>query len=110
MCTSRLLNTWTIFLAVILSDYYYLPFNDILDWKKFSVIVREKDVYQLKQILKNITQEEFVALHNNLVKVGALSTRTMVSMLVLDYWRGLNVEAPLLLSSKFSCQWCLGGF
>nr|GMD49263.1 probable glycosyltransferase At5g03795 [Ipomoea batatas] len=54
---------------MIMSDYYDLPFSDILDWHKFSVILREKDVFELKQILKNITQEEFVSLHNNLVKV-----------------------------------------
>uniref|UniRef100_A0A0D3BKB0 Exostosin GT47 domain-containing protein n=1 Tax=Brassica oleracea var. oleracea TaxID=109376 RepID=A0A0D3BKB0_BRAOL len=54
---------------VILSDYYDLPFNDILDWRKFAVVLRERDVYDLKQILKNITQSEFVSLHNNLVKV-----------------------------------------
>ncbi|XP_019177511.1 PREDICTED: probable glycosyltransferase At3g07620 isoform X1 [Ipomoea nil] len=56
-------------IPVIMSDYYDLPFSDILDWHKFSVILREKDVFELKQILKNITQEEFVSLHNNLVKV-----------------------------------------
>ncbi|PPD73631.1 hypothetical protein GOBAR_DD29444 [Gossypium barbadense] len=57
------------FVAVILSNYYDLPFNDILDWQKFAVILRESDVYQLKQILKSISHEEFVSLHNNLVKV-----------------------------------------
>ncbi|KAK4411750.1 putative glycosyltransferase, partial [Sesamum angolense] len=56
-------------IPVILSNYYDLPFNDILNWHKFSVILKEKDVYQLKEILKNITQEEFATLHNNLVKV-----------------------------------------
>ncbi|KAL6560859.1 hypothetical protein OROHE_006036 [Orobanche hederae] len=56
-------------IPVILSNYYDLPFNDILNWHKFSVVLKEKDVYQLKQILKNITQDEFVMLHNNLVKV-----------------------------------------
>ncbi|KAM7523836.1 hypothetical protein LguiA_013738 [Lonicera macranthoides] len=56
-------------IPVILSNYYDLPFNDILDWRKFAVIVKEKDVYQLKQILKGISNSEFVALHNNLVKV-----------------------------------------
>lgn len=55
--------------AVILSNYYDLPFNDILDWRKFAVVLKESDVYQLKQILKNKSQDEFVALHNNLVKV-----------------------------------------
>ncbi|KAK6125843.1 hypothetical protein DH2020_040411 [Rehmannia glutinosa] len=56
-------------IPVILSNYYDLPFNDIINWHKFSVVLKEKDVYQLKQILKNKTQEEFVTLHNNLVKV-----------------------------------------
>lgn len=55
---------------MILSDYYDLPFNDIVHWHKFAVVLKEKDVYDLKQILKNITQEEFVTLHNNLVKVS----------------------------------------
>ncbi|KAI4382077.1 hypothetical protein MLD38_008083 [Melastoma candidum] len=54
---------------VILSDYYDLPFNDILVWQKFSVILRERDVYQLKQKLQNITDDEFLTLHQNLVKV-----------------------------------------
>lgn len=55
--------------TVILSDYYDLPFNDILDWKKFAVILKEKDVYQLKSILKSITHEEFVALHKGVAEV-----------------------------------------
>lgn len=54
---------------MILSNYYDLPFNDILDWHKFAVILKEHDVYQLKQILKDILDAEFVALHKNLVKV-----------------------------------------
>ncbi|XP_020599962.1 probable glycosyltransferase At5g03795 [Phalaenopsis equestris] len=53
---------------VILSDYYDLPFNDILDWQKFSLIVKEKDVYQLKSILKSVSDEEFIALHKGLVE------------------------------------------
>ena len=54
---------------MILSDYYDLPFNDILDWRKFAVILRERDVYELKQKLKDIPYTEFVRLHMNLVKV-----------------------------------------
>ncbi|PAN04420.1 hypothetical protein PAHAL_1G065600 [Panicum hallii] len=54
---------------VILSDYYDLPFNDALDWRKFAVVLRERDVYQLKSILKSISQEEFVSLHKSLVQV-----------------------------------------
>ncbi|XP_078182191.1 putative glycosyltransferase At5g03795 [Carex rostrata] len=56
-------------IPVILSDYYDLPFNDILDWSKFSLILKERDVYQLKDILKSVSHDQFVALHNNLVEV-----------------------------------------
>ncbi|CAL5377660.1 unnamed protein product [Camellia sinensis] len=53
---------------VILSNYYDLPFNDILNWWKFSVILNEHDVYGLKYILKKIPESEFIRLHYNLVK------------------------------------------
>lgn len=65
------MNWFVTSLAVILSNYYDLPFNDILDWRKFSVILKEKEVYQLKQILKDIPNDDFVMLHENLVKVEA---------------------------------------
>ncbi|KAK1273933.1 putative glycosyltransferase [Acorus gramineus] len=53
---------------VILSDYYDLPFNDILNWKKFSLILKENDVYQLKSILKAVTDEQFIALHKGVAE------------------------------------------
>ncbi|XP_004288502.1 PREDICTED: probable glycosyltransferase At5g03795 [Fragaria vesca subsp. vesca] len=56
-------------IPVILSNYYDLPFNDILDWRKFAVILTEKDVFQLKHILKAIPYSDFLTLHKNLVKV-----------------------------------------
>ncbi|EYU18405.1 hypothetical protein ABFS82_02G053200 [Erythranthe guttata] len=54
---------------VIMSDYYELPFKDVLDWRKFSVILRERDVYNLKGILKAKAGAEFRMLHTNLLKV-----------------------------------------
>ncbi|KAJ6377889.1 hypothetical protein OIU78_028169 [Salix suchowensis] len=54
---------------VILSDYYDVPFKDILDWKKFSVIIKEIDVYQLKKILAEIPKMEYEALHTNAIMV-----------------------------------------
>ncbi|XP_020221896.1 probable glycosyltransferase At5g03795 [Cajanus cajan] len=54
---------------VIMSNYYDLPFNDILDWRKFSVILKETDVYLLKDILKSISEKHFMTLNQNLVKI-----------------------------------------
>lgn len=78
-------------LAVILSNYYDLPFNDILDWRKFSVILNEIDVYRLKHILKNISDAEFGSLHNNLIKVNKqLPTMKSMCYLSLDTLGGLS--------------------
>ncbi|XWS39792.1 hypothetical protein CRYUN_Cryun18bG0084800 [Craigia yunnanensis] len=54
---------------VILSDHYDLPFSDILDWRKFSIIVKEGDIQQLKRILKRISYCKFRFLHYNAVQV-----------------------------------------
>ncbi|KAL0365227.1 UNVERIFIED_CONTAM: putative glycosyltransferase [Sesamum angustifolium] len=54
---------------IILADYFELPFNDVLDWLKFSVILSEEDVYDLKYILKEKAGEEYSRLHSNLIKV-----------------------------------------
>jgi hypothetical protein len=59
--------------TVILSDYYDLPFNDVLDWRKFALVLKEHDVYHLKDILKSITMEQFTALHTGLVQVISLN-------------------------------------
>lgn len=64
-----LLSSFVCLSAVILSDYSVLPFNDILDWRKFSVVIKEKDVHQLKNILKNITDEKYRSLQNHAIKV-----------------------------------------
>ncbi|XP_011087960.1 probable glycosyltransferase At5g20260 [Sesamum indicum] len=54
---------------VILADYFELPFNDVLDWLKFSVVLSEEDVYDLKYILRGKAGEEYSRLHSNLIKV-----------------------------------------
>lgn len=51
---------------VILSDHYDLPFNDVLDWHKFSIILKESDVKNLKAKLQSITDQQYAALHGNL--------------------------------------------
>ncbi|CAK7355334.1 unnamed protein product [Dovyalis caffra] len=55
--------------VVIFSDYYDLPFNNILDWKKFSVILKESEVNQLEEILACIPKQEYQALSTNTMMV-----------------------------------------
>ncbi|KAF3774453.1 putative glycosyltransferase [Nymphaea thermarum] len=39
---------------VIIADNFVLPFDDILNWSEFSVVVAEKDIPKLKDILMAI--------------------------------------------------------
>lgn len=54
---------------VILSDYYDLPFNDILNWRKFAIILKEQDVAKLKTVLQSVTDQQYVAFHHSLRQV-----------------------------------------
>lgn len=54
---------------VIIANHYDLPFNDILNWKSFSVIVATLDIPLLKKILKDISFDEYKVLHENVLKV-----------------------------------------
>ncbi|WRX14948.1 GPI transamidase subunit PIG-U - like 1 [Theobroma cacao] len=54
---------------VIMSDHHDLPFNDILDWSKFSIIIKEDEVQQIKHILERISYDRFKSLHYNTVQV-----------------------------------------
>ncbi|XP_058226331.1 probable glycosyltransferase At5g03795 [Rhododendron vialii] len=56
-------------IPVIISDYYDLPLNNVLDWSKFSVIINEQDVEFLKEILLSISEETYLAMYNNLYLV-----------------------------------------
>ncbi|XP_038708492.1 probable glycosyltransferase At5g03795 [Tripterygium wilfordii] len=54
---------------VILYEDYELPFADILDWTKFSVIINKDKAHQVEQILEAISKSKFRELHNNVLKV-----------------------------------------
>ncbi|CAK7355326.1 unnamed protein product [Dovyalis caffra] len=53
-----------------MSDYYDLPFNGLLDWNNFSVILKEKDVPNLERIVKGIPEEKYKKMHQNLLQVS----------------------------------------
>jgi hypothetical protein len=54
---------------VIIADNFVLPFDDVLDWSAFSVVVPEIDVPRLKEILLEIPESRYVAMQSNVRKV-----------------------------------------
>ncbi|KAL2456342.1 Exostosin family protein [Abeliophyllum distichum] len=54
---------------VIIANHYDLPFQDILNWQSFSVVVATLDIPLLKKILRGISIEEYLVLQRNVLKV-----------------------------------------
>jgi hypothetical protein len=46
---------------VVIADYYDLPYQDILDWKKFSIVVAHEDIPLLREILEAVTDEQYAS-------------------------------------------------
>ena len=54
---------------VIVSNYYDLPFSNVLDWSKFSVIISHKSIALLKKILLSISKQKYLSMYQNLCLV-----------------------------------------
>ncbi|KAJ1282916.1 hypothetical protein BS78_03G088000 [Paspalum vaginatum] len=54
---------------VIIADNFVLPFDDALNWSAFSVVVPERDVPKLKEILLSIPESRYITLQSNVKRV-----------------------------------------
>ncbi|KAK6781486.1 hypothetical protein RDI58_019282 [Solanum bulbocastanum] len=50
---------------VIIADNFALPFSEVFNWSAFSVVVSEKDIPKLKEILLSIPLRRYQAMQNN---------------------------------------------
>eukprot|EP01018_Ginkgo_biloba_P011043 Gb_34769 [translate_table: standard] len=54
---------------IIIANHYDLPFNDVLNWRSFSLVVTTLDIPLLKDVLHRITLKQYSTLHKNVLKV-----------------------------------------
>ena len=54
---------------VIIADNFVLPFSEVLDWSAFSVVVPEKDIPRLKEILLDIPMRRYLKMQSNVKMV-----------------------------------------
>ncbi|KAL1812988.1 hypothetical protein ACET3Z_023053 [Daucus carota] len=54
---------------VLISQSYIPPFSDVLNWDAFSIKVSVSDIPNLKKILMNISEEEYIEKHKRVKQV-----------------------------------------
>jgi len=53
-------------IPVIITDKFYLPWEDELDWKDFSVLITENDIPNLEHILRSYSEEKINYMKNKI--------------------------------------------
>ncbi|CAN8256668.1 unnamed protein product [Cochlearia groenlandica] len=89
---------------VIIADGYVLPFSDVLNWKRFSVHVPISKIKDIKKILEEITEEDYLNMQKRVLEVRKhfvvnrpSKPYDMLHMIMHSIWlRRLNVQIPLL--------------
>ncbi|KAA8532228.1 hypothetical protein F0562_032247 [Nyssa sinensis] len=51
---------------VLISNYYDLPFANVLDWSKFSIIISQGEIACLKKILLSVSRQMYLSMFQNL--------------------------------------------
>ncbi|KAL3693649.1 hypothetical protein R1sor_007300 [Riccia sorocarpa] len=85
---------------VIISDQYDLPFNKVLNWKEFAVIVKESSVPKLKEILKAADYKKLYRNVNTVRRHFTWSSKPrdydLFNMMMYELWlRRFQVRPPL---------------
>ncbi|KAL3633674.1 hypothetical protein CASFOL_022436 [Castilleja foliolosa] len=85
---------------VLISDSYVPPFSDVLNWKKFSVVVKVEDIPNIKTILMGISEAKYLRMHKRVKQVqrhfvvnGPPKRFDLFHMIVHSVWlRRLNLR------------------
>ncbi|KAG0480753.1 hypothetical protein HPP92_011304 [Vanilla planifolia] len=54
---------------VIIADNFVLPFEELLDWSAFSIVIAERDIPRLKEILTGISLRRYIYLQANVKRL-----------------------------------------
>ncbi|KAL5567416.1 hypothetical protein UlMin_030580 [Ulmus minor] len=86
---------------VLISDGYVPPFNDVLNWKSFSVEIKVNDIANIKKILSGISTRQYLRLQRRVKQVqrhfvvsnGVPKRYDVFHMILHSIWlRRLNIR------------------
>ena len=72
-------------IPVLLSNSWTLPFEELLDWSKFSLNVDERNILQLPSLIRSISDETILSMRQQalfIYKTYFSSTATIVNVML----------------------------
>jgi hypothetical protein len=105
---------WEIYLLGVIPIYVYddinwLPYQDIIDYKKIAIVLQEKELDQLQSIIDGIDENKYKEMWSEYEKIASLFTLDGMCKYIKDYLSTkANKELPILKFIKEqedTCTW-----
>ncbi|CAK9031707.1 Probable glycosyltransferase At5g03795 [Durusdinium trenchii] len=75
---------------VLLTHAFHPPFERLVDWRRLAIFLRNSEVAEAPAILRNISEEDYLAMHREVVRA-----RRLLNVHDMPFWIATNLDLQL---------------